>query len=34
MLTFRKLRNLPHMAQLREVLYNDEGDVVGLSLER
>ncbi|KAI9316173.1 hypothetical protein BX666DRAFT_1948099 [Dichotomocladium elegans] len=29
-----KLKNLPHMAQLVEVLYNDEGDVVGLSLER
>ncbi|CAO3594116.1 unnamed protein product [Absidia cylindrospora] len=29
-----KLRNLPHMAQLREVLYNDNGDITGLSMER
>ncbi|CEG79110.1 Putative Serine/threonine protein kinase [Rhizopus microsporus] len=29
-----KLRNLPHMAQVREVLYNDNGDVAGLSMER
>ncbi|KAG1469122.1 hypothetical protein G6F56_003443 [Rhizopus delemar] len=29
-----KLRNLPHMAQVREVLYNDNGDITGLSLER
>lgn len=31
---FRKLRNLPHMAQMREVLYNDNGDISGLSMER
>jgi hypothetical protein len=30
----RKLRNLPHMAQMREVLFNDNGDVAGLSMER
>ncbi|KAI8071491.1 hypothetical protein BC940DRAFT_270275 [Gongronella butleri] len=29
-----KLRNLPHMAQLREILHNDNGDIVGLSMER
>ncbi|RCI04206.1 histone acetyltransferase [Rhizopus stolonifer] len=29
-----KLKNLPHMAQMREVLYNDNGDVAGLSMER
>ncbi|KAI8982586.1 hypothetical protein BDB01DRAFT_851079 [Pilobolus umbonatus] len=29
-----KLRNLPHMAQMKEVLYNDNGDVAGLSMER
>lgn len=31
---FRKLKNLPHMAQMKEVLYNDNGDVTGLSMER
>jgi serine/threonine protein kinase len=29
-----KLRNLPHMAQAREILFNDNGDVAGLSMER
>ncbi|KAI9360751.1 hypothetical protein BD770DRAFT_341829 [Pilaira anomala] len=29
-----KLRNLPHMAQMKEVLFNDNGDVAGLSMER
>ncbi|KAG0173749.1 Histone acetyltransferase kat2b [Apophysomyces sp. BC1015] len=29
-----KLRNLPHMAQLREILYNENGDIAGLSMER
>ncbi|KAF7727090.1 hypothetical protein EC973_008053 [Apophysomyces ossiformis] len=29
-----KLRNLPRMAQIKEVLYNDEGDIVGLSMDR
>ncbi|KAI8373132.1 uncharacterized protein BYT42DRAFT_548117 [Radiomyces spectabilis] len=29
-----KLKNLPHMAQMREVLFNDSGDVAGLSMER
>ncbi|KAK4509586.1 uncharacterized protein ATC70_007939 [Mucor velutinosus] len=29
-----KLRNLPHMAQMREILFNDNGDVAGLSMER
>ncbi|ORX46516.1 kinase-like protein [Hesseltinella vesiculosa] len=29
-----KLRNLPHMAQLCEILHNDNGDIVGLSMER
>ncbi|KAF7731019.1 Histone acetyltransferase kat2b [Apophysomyces ossiformis] len=29
-----KLKNLPHMAQLREILYNENGDIAGLSMER
>ncbi|OBZ90449.1 hypothetical protein A0J61_01502, partial [Choanephora cucurbitarum] len=29
-----KLKNLPHMAQMRDVLFNDNGDVAGLTMER
>ncbi|KAI8142561.1 hypothetical protein BJV82DRAFT_145681 [Fennellomyces sp. T-0311] len=29
-----KLRNLPHMAQMKEIIYNDDGDVMGLTMER
>ena len=30
----RKLRNLPHMAQMREILFNDNGDIAGLSMTK
>ncbi|KAI8387285.1 hypothetical protein BD560DRAFT_344516 [Blakeslea trispora] len=29
-----KLKNLPHMAQMKDVLFNDNGDVAGLTMER
>ncbi|KAI7868316.1 hypothetical protein BDF14DRAFT_581658 [Spinellus fusiger] len=29
-----KLKSLPHMAQIKAVIYNDNGDIAGLSMER
>ncbi|KAI9031667.1 hypothetical protein CLU79DRAFT_830929 [Phycomyces nitens] len=29
-----KLKNLPHMAQMKAIIYNNNGDIAGLSMER